>query len=325
MPGFEIFLFAVFMAVLAAVAWIGQWGRSNTVARYAVYAVIGLSGLALMGLGGLVLLTQPLVGEASQITAIGWVMLLMGAGAIPSLIPQVRHGLAKTIFPGLEVSAPVHTWSLYSFLAALVVTAVGVTMLFNPDVIAASLKSMPLMIAAGVNMLCFVLFSFVAAGIWIHKPFKATLVDLGLTRVSWKIAGLCVGIALLLALSIQGLESVLMQLISDDMRAALEKVVGAMKIEGGPGVVLLHAVLIGLAAGIGEEILFRGLMQPVFGLVPTTLLFTLVHMHYGPTVLLLELFLVGLLLGLIRKRFNTTAAIIVHAAFDFFALASSLF
>jgi membrane protease YdiL (CAAX protease family) len=81
---------------------------------------------------------------------------------------------------------------------------------------------------------------------------------------------------------------------------------------------------VGISAGLGEEILFRGLIQPVFGVLATSALFALIHLHYGPTPLLLELFLIGIVLGLVRQRWNTTAAIWVHGGFDFFALISPL-
>jgi len=35
--------------------------------------------------------------------------------------------------------------------------------------------------------------------------------------------------------------------------------------------------LLGIASGVGEEILFRGALQPMLGLIPTSLLFGLVH------------------------------------------------
>jgi membrane protease YdiL (CAAX protease family) len=38
-----------------------------------------------------------------------------------------------------------------------------------------------------------------------------------------------------------------------------------------------QAALVALAAGIGEEILFRGALQPSFGLIPASLLFGLMH------------------------------------------------
>lgn len=48
-----------------------------------------------------------------------------------------------------------------------------------------------------------------------------------------------------------------------------------------------------------EELIFRGALQPVIGLIPAALLFTAVHVsYYKKPVLLLEVFLQGIVLGL---------------------------
>lgn len=314
------------MMAIAVIAWVGQWGRRSNIARYAVLILIGITGFLLMAAGGLVVWASRTgsILVPMNLGVVGWLLVLMGGAAIPSLIPPVRRLLRKTVFSGLEVDVPAHTWALYIYLVSLVVTIISITLLYDPDVIIESLKSMPLIMTAVVNAVSFVLFAFIASGIWIYKSPKDVAVDLGITRLPWKTVGLMVGVALALAIGIQGLEWLLMPLVNADMMDALRRVVDALKPAGGPQETLVNAVIVGLGAGIGEETLFRGLIQPVFGIIPTALLFTLIHTHYGPTVLLLELFIVGVILGIIRKRYNTTAAIIVHAGFDFFALASSL-
>jgi membrane protease YdiL (CAAX protease family) len=80
---------------------------------------------------------------------------------------------------------------------------------------------------------------------------------------------------------------------------------------------LVGALTIGLSAGIGEEILFRGAAQPRLGLVFTSLLFGVMHTQYTVSLALFQVFLVGLLLGLTRRHTNTTTAIGVHATFNF--------
>ncbi len=75
--------------------------------------------------------------------------------------------------------------------------------------------------------------------------------------------------------------------------------------------------ILSFAAGLGEETLFRGALQPVFGKWATAVLFALVHVQYGLlTPAALALFIVGLSLGFIRERYNTTLAVIVHAGYN---------
>ncbi len=73
-----------------------------------------------------------------------------------------------------------------------------------------------------------------------------------------------------------------------------------------------------LATGIGEEMLFRGALQPVIGIWVTSIVFALLHVQYGlftPATLTLLVF--ALALGVIRQRHNTTLAIFVHAGYNF--------
>ena len=75
--------------------------------------------------------------------------------------------------------------------------------------------------------------------------------------------------------------------------------------------------MLALAAAIGEELLFRGALQPVFGLWPTALLFAVAHIQYGITPATAFLFVVGIVLGYLRRRYNTGVAMFVHFGYDF--------
>ena len=63
--------------------------------------------------------------------------------------------------------------------------------------------------------------------------------------------------------------------------------------------------------------LFRGALQPIFGIVPTSLIFAVSHVQYGLSPATLTVFLLSVVLGIIRKRSNTTVAILVHAGYNF--------
>lgn len=72
-----------------------------------------------------------------------------------------------------------------------------------------------------------------------------------------------------------------------------------------------------VAAGVGEEILFRGALQPVLGLGATSLIFAFAHVQYGLSPATLFIFVLGFILGLVRRRTNTTTVILVHFGYDF--------
>jgi membrane protease YdiL (CAAX protease family) len=87
---------------------------------------------------------------------------------------------------------------------------------------------------------------------------------------------------------------------------------------------LPEALLLSLPVAIGEEMFFRGALQPVFGLVPTALFFTALHAQYGLSPALLALFVVGLGLGVLERRRGTVAAMLAHFVFNFVQLALAL-
>jgi membrane protease YdiL (CAAX protease family) len=86
------------------------------------------------------------------------------------------------------------------------------------------------------------------------------------------------------------------------------------KVEGSlPG---WAAIAFGLLAGICEETLFRGVLQPRIGIVAAAVLFASIHIQYGLTPVLGVVFVAGIAYGLLRKYASLTAAIIAHAATD---------
>jgi membrane protease YdiL (CAAX protease family) len=72
-----------------------------------------------------------------------------------------------------------------------------------------------------------------------------------------------------------------------------------------------------LSAGIGEELLFRGALQPALGLGFTAVLFAISHIQYGFTPATLAIFVIAIVLGRIRQQSNTVVAIAVHFGYDF--------
>jgi hypothetical protein len=78
-------------------------------------------------------------------------------------------------------------------------------------------------------------------------------------------------------------------------------------------------ILLGLSAGVGEELAMRGALQPRLGLVLTAVVFASLHVHYS-WIGIATILLLGIVLGVIRDRTSTTVAILVHSAYDFLAV-----
>lgn len=79
----------------------------------------------------------------------------------------------------------------------------------------------------------------------------------------------------------------------------------------------LGAVAIGVSAGLGEELFARGVLQPRLGVLLSNLLFTMMHALQYNWDGLLSVFIIGMILGVIRKYSNTTTSAIVHGTYDF--------
>jgi membrane protease YdiL (CAAX protease family) len=84
------------------------------------------------------------------------------------------------------------------------------------------------------------------------------------------------------------------------------------------------AFILSLSAAVSEEILFRGALQPVFGLLISSVLFTLLHVQYALSIGTVIILIVSLGLGWLRQRQGTTAAIIAHFVYNFVQLALAI-
>jgi membrane protease YdiL (CAAX protease family) len=80
------------------------------------------------------------------------------------------------------------------------------------------------------------------------------------------------------------------------------------------------AFTIAISAAVGEEIFFRGALQPVFGNVLTSVFFTLLHVQNLLTPGMIIIFGVSLTLGWLRNKQGTTSAMIAHFVYDFIQL-----
>jgi membrane protease YdiL (CAAX protease family) len=76
--------------------------------------------------------------------------------------------------------------------------------------------------------------------------------------------------------------------------------------------------VLGVSAGVGEELMVRGALQPRVGLVWASLLFAAAHVQYT-WFGMLTIVLLGMTLGVVRKSANTTTAIVVHVLYDVIA------
>jgi membrane protease YdiL (CAAX protease family) len=149
---------------------------------------------------------------------------------------------------------------------------------------------------------------------WLSRQgLRGALRRLGITAPSLLQVGGGLGIGLLLVPVVLAVEWATQQAgipSNTDVERLTEQMVGPLA-RSLPGILTL-----GLAAALGEESIFRGAFQPRFGLWFATLLFALMHSNYGISISTLLVTIVGLVLGLVRIRANTSTAMIVHAVYN---------
>ncbi len=75
-------------------------------------------------------------------------------------------------------------------------------------------------------------------------------------------------------------------------------------------------------AGIVEEIFFRGFLQNRIGLIPSSVLFTYLHLGYGSIVEVIGVFVISIILGLIYEFSGKRIypVILIHFFFDLFSV-----
>jgi membrane protease YdiL (CAAX protease family) len=220
---------------------------------------------------------------------------------------STRHSLEKWM--PIDPHSPLHTLALVLsgyFAGSVMLQVVGGLENFTE---ALPRVSIPLFLA---QQAAFVLIAFLGVGVIMRRDWRAVLQRLDLGPVNGRQLLEALGwIALLVVL--QALGGAAWELISPQEVAQVEAL--SERLYEGFG--FWHWLALAIGAGIGEEILFRGALQPVLGIWFTSALFAVVHVQYGllnPATLVL--FLLALILGTIKQRHNTTVAILVHFGYN---------
>lgn len=280
--------------------------------------LLALSQLLIAAVG-LLVWVSPLqaVGQMSElmpllenVQSLGQIALATGLWGLLASFYPFRWLLAR--FTPLDPGSPVHTLALVLlgyFIggSALPFTQQGdlEDLVISDAVIAESLA-----LQAGF----LVVISFLGVGALVRRNWRGLMQRLGLERPT--LAHLLLGAASIVVLVIlQAIVGLIWQKLdpqqSQDVDDLLAQLLQNFDTVG-------EWLLLALSAGVGEEILFRGALQPRLGLGLTAVAFALAHLQYGflsPAMVLV--FFLGLALGIIRRQTNTTTAIFVHLGYNF--------
>lgn len=272
------------------------------------YVVIGSFGTlaALISLTGILGLAVPnIINRQSAI------LLLVIAGV--TILPMIKS--VRMLVGRFTPIDPNSTVDISGLIAALWILVVAGTALFTVDLEAVASQANITVADSIISVIAYPALGFSLVGIWVTRSPREAIKRLGIERIELRQIGVALGLVIpLLVLGI-GLDA-LGQQLQPQLYEQLERVLKAMSSNvTNPAVALLLA----LSAGIGEEILFRGAIQPRLGIGLTALLFAVAHTQYGASYAVVGVFLIGIILGYERKYMNTTACIITHGAYNFVA------
>jgi membrane protease YdiL (CAAX protease family) len=277
------------------------------------FAVPTVSALAYVALG-MYAKTLPESGE--HLGAMRWCWAA-AAACLAMTIPALARPITSTVLPRAAWS---HTARLAASIAlALLLLPVPVRLLIKDmmDVFTTTGKPLVDVGALVAQLVGEVALAAAAVGLWVARDARAARERLGLTAMSGRdVVVAVIGLGAVIALN-SGMEAI--EHTRFPALWAADQQMGQL-IAG--DLSLVAGILLGVSAGVGEEVLVRGALQPRAGLFWASVLFTAGHVQYT-WFGMLTILMLGLSLGVIRSRTNTTTAIVVHALYDMFAALGS--
>lgn len=259
--------------------------------------------------------------EGAQLPA-PWGPLLTGlcvGGAIASGLTLFRpfaNALAVWMFRTDPPSRTLRLAARMVFLTLLFAVPCWFAIRTLFDSLAAQIDTLLAGASLGTGLIGYIMLAFASVGFMLRRNARATFERLGIGPIT-------ASHALVIASGVLGLFALnagadwIQRTYFHDLWVEDQSVSAAI----GGRLTLAGTIMLGLSAGIGEEITMRGALQPKLGVVVTALLFASLHVQYswfGITVI----FLLGMLLGVLRKRTNTSVAMAVHALYDMAAIFS---
>ncbi len=305
-----------------------EQGRSGTALAGIAYALFGLfyGGLLIAGIvvpiAGSLAAAQPgaagpggaaAAQVAEALPRLGLSLALPAIAGLVLLLPPVRRLFAR--FIPIEPKSTTHASALA--LTMLIVVNLAATLAMGLTNLAdamseqgASYNPLP---GLWTQDIVLAIISLVGVGWLSRRPLREAMRRLGLVAPTWRqvIGAIVLAIVLVpIAIAVEYAASAAGVGPGEEVQRLSELLVGPLT-QSIPGVLTL-----GLAAALGEESIFRGALQPRFGLLFTSILFALLHSQYGLSFATAFVFVLGLVLGLVRQRANTSTSMVLHAVYN---------
>lgn len=243
-------------------------------------------------------------------------VLIIGAGAF-AFSPGVRQQFGRWAGQSYQGEDYVHRTALAlmflmgSYIASLYVMVGGLEGV--ADIIAVESDSEKVR-SQVQDMLLLVIVALLGVGTFVRRSWHQSMARLSVRSPigdDWR-WGIGVGVGLFVALI--PISMLLSAFFSPEALEA-QQVASSEVFRAYSGSLWLGLTL-AITAGIGEEVLFRGALQPVFGIPVATVFFVLVHLQYTLTPAWIIILGVALAFAYLRERISTTSAIIAHTVYN---------
>jgi hypothetical protein len=245
-------------------------------------------------------------------------LLITGGILVPVINKQIKtteYFLSNKIF--VPSSFP-HLMALFIYVN----TAAYLLMSIEPDAFKMPYMPLPvplmLLQLLSYNGIGLILLSFFGVGVFVTRSHKEAATRLGWVKPTKK----QVGIGVLLILGSFFYDAVWAHfthhLPGQDLATKLSFYnSGTFTANGGLMPSAILALMTALCAGIGEETLIRGALQPVFGIVPAAVMHGMLHGQFAHApIFIIQVSIWSIMMGLVKRYTNTTTTIIGHAGFN---------
>ena len=324
-------LATLFIGGLGLLAQVARKNRGAEVTLIVVLLAFSLLVTVLGAFTGLGLLLRAAGGgapgpERLAFVAAGGAALLAGVLGAGLCVPPLRRLVGGRLRNSFWADPPIFL-ALWLFVVVLANNAVSFLIFTQePDVsrLFPGGRLSPGTILT--SQLPFVAVALSGVGLGVRRSPREALARLGYGPISLRQLGvvvLFIGAALALSVAADALFAELQPDLYRKVGELSESLFNPVGLS--PFSAVLFGLLIGVGAGLGEETLFRGAVQPVLGILPTSILFASMHVQYGPSLLLGYVFLLSIGLGLLRRRINTTASFLAHAGYNSLAIILAYF
>ncbi len=329
-PALLTFLVTAFVGGLALLAQAARKSRGAEVTLIVTLLALSLLVAALGASIGVGLLLRATGGGAAgferlTFIAAGGTAVLVGIAGVALCVPPLRRITGGQLQNAFWADPPTFLalWLLVVVLANNVVSLL--VFVGEPDVA----RLFPGRLSPGAiltDQLPFIAVALLGVGVGIRRNLRATLDRLGYGPISFRqlvVVVLFVGGAFAFSVAADALFATLQPDLYRQVGEISDNLFNPKGL--GPVWAVLFALLVGVGAGLGEETLFRGAVQPALGIPLTSVLFASMHVQYGPSLLLVYVFSLSIGLGLLRRRINTTASFLAHAGFNTLGIIMSYF